>query len=181
MTALSAPGARRRDQDLRLLATPAVAALLAVLLMLSVYLGILTVLQSTAHALEQLAIDGLWVSLVAIGFGAQIGMYTYLRLVINTAKAVGATATAGTGTGTSTLGMLACCAHHLTDIAPLVGLTGASGLSGAIGFVTEWKYAFIGLGLVMNTIGSIVTLRTIRKHKAHLDASSASKLELSGI
>ncbi len=127
---------------------------------------------------EQLATDGVWVGLVAVGFGTQIGMYTYLRSVLRAAKAAGATAVTGAGTGTSTLGMLACCAHHLTDLAPLVALTGASGLSGAIGFLTEWKYAFIGLGLVMNVIGIVVTIRTLQKARAHLDAMNGSTVEM---
>ncbi len=148
--------------------------ILAALVMVGLYLGILSALQSPAHAVEQLAIDALWVGLVALGFGAQIGMYTHLRIVLHAAKAAGATAMTGAGTGTSTLGMLACCAHHLTDLAPLVALTGASGLSGAIGFFTEWKNAFIGLGLVMNVIGIVVTLRTTRQAIAHLDAMSGT-------
>ncbi len=147
---------------------PIGAGIAAGLLMVGVYLGILSILQSPGHAIEQLVSDGAWVGLVAVGFGVQMGLYSYLRLMIQAAKAVGATMMAGTGTGTSTLGMLACCAHHLTDIAPLVGLTGASSLSGAIGFFTEWKYAFIALGLVMNAIGIVVTVRTIWKSRAHL-------------
>lgn len=157
---------------------PVFVGVLAALAMVGIYLGILSVLQSPAHAFEQLVGDGVWVALVALGFGAQIGLYVYLRIMIHTAKAAGATAVTGAGTGTSTLGMLACCAHHLTDIAPLVGLTGAGGLSGAIGYFTEWKYAFIALGLVMNVIGIIVTLWTIRKSKAHLDAMTQGVAEM---
>lgn len=160
----------------RLIAIAAGAA--AALVMLGFYLGLLAVLQSLPHALEQLAADWVWVSLVAVGFGGQMGLYTYLGLVINAAKATGATAMAGTGTGTSTLGMLACCAHHLSDIGPIVGLTGASGISGAIGFLTEWKYAFIGVGLAMNAISVIVTVHTIRKRKAHVDAMIASATDM---
>jgi hypothetical protein len=157
---------------------PALAGLVAALAMVGLYLGILSALQSPAHAAEQLATDALWVGLVALGFGAQIGMFTHLRIVLRAAKAVGATAVTGAGTGASTLGMLACCAHHLTDLAPLVALTGASGLSGAIGFLTEWKYAFIVFGVGMNAVGIIVTAQTIRKHKAHLDAMIKSSAEL---
>ncbi len=146
---------------MRLFLLPVLASAIAALLMVGIYLGILSALQSPSHAVEQLAIDRVWVGLVALGFGTQIGLYAYLRLIIHAAKAAGATAVTGAGTGTSTLGMLACCAHHLTDVAPLVGLTGASGLSGAIGFFTEWKYAFIALGLVMNAVGIVVILRTI--------------------
>jgi hypothetical protein len=178
MSVISLSASTQRAKSVRLFVIPMVAGVLAALAMVSVYLGILSVLQSPSHAAEQLATDGIWVGLVALGFGTQIGMYTHLRVVIRAAKAAGATAVTGAGTGTSTLGMLACCAHHLTDIAPLLALAGASGLSGAIGFLTEWKYAFIGLGLIMNAIGIVVTKRTIRKSKAHLDAMSGSTAEM---
>ncbi len=162
--------ARSTKRDVKLLVIPVVVGILAALAMLGVYLGILSAFQSPAHAFEQLAIDRVWVGLVALGFGTQIGLYTYVRMIVHAAKATGATAMAGTGTGTSTLGMIACCAHHLTDITPLVGLMGASGLSGAVGFFTEWKYAYIALGLAMNVIGIIVTVRAIRRSIAHQDA-----------
>ncbi len=170
--------ARSTKQNVKLLVIPVVAGIIAAFAMLGVYILILTVFQDFSHAMQQAAQDWLWVGLVAVGFGTQIGLYTYLSAITHAAKAAGATAMAGAGTGTSTLGMIACCAHHLTDIAPLVGLTGAGGLSGAIGFFTEWKYAFIALGLVMNGIGIIVTLRTIRRSKAHLDAMAASAVEI---
>jgi len=118
---------------------PIIAGILAALGMLGLYLGILSVLQSFSHALEQLSTDRLWVGLVATGFGVQIGLYTYLRAIVQAAKAVGATAMTGAGTGTSTVGMLACCAHHISDVAPLLGLTGATGLSGAVTFLAEYK------------------------------------------
>ncbi|MBI5035043.1 MAG: cation transporter [Chloroflexi bacterium] len=156
---------------------PILAGSLAILAMLGFYLGILTVLQSPSHALEQLSIDIVWVGLVALGFGAQIGLYTHLRLLVHAAKLAGATAVTGAGTGTSTLGMVACCAHHLSDLAPLVALTGASSLYGAISFFNEWKYAFIALGLAMNVVGIVVTTRTIRKHKAHLSIMARQPLE----
>ncbi len=170
MSAISLPVSLPHTNNHKRFLIASVAAIVAALAMIGAYLGILSAFQSPAHAVEQLATDGPWVLLVALGFGAQMGLYTYLRVTVHAAKAAGATAMTGAGTGTSTLGMLACCAHHLTDIAPLVGLTGAGGLSGAIGFFTEWKYAFIAVGLVMNGIGIIVTVRTIRKAGAHLNA-----------
>lgn len=149
---------------------PPLVGLGGALALTGAYLGILSLLQSPSHALEQLSPDRLWVGLVAIGFGTQIGLYTYLRLIIQTMKLAGATALTGAGTGTSTLGMVACCAHHITDIAPLLGLTGASGLSGVATFLGEWKIPFILLGLIVNAIGIAVSLRTIRQQRAHLKA-----------
>jgi len=152
---------------------PIFVGILATFAMFGMYVLILTVLQDFSHAMQQAAQDWLWVGLVAVGFGTQIGFYTYLRLLVSTARVIGATVATGTGTGTSTLGMVACCAHHLTDLAPLVALTGVSGLSGAISFLNDWKYPFIALGLIVNAIGMVITIQTIRKSRAHLNATLA--------
>lgn len=165
---LGSPTAERRAPPLPTI--PILAGGLAALAMLALYVGILTLLQSFDHAVQQAAQDWSWVGLVAVGFGVQIGLYTYLRVIIRSANTIGATAMAGTGTGTSTLGMIACCAHHLTDVAPLLALTGASGLSGVIAFFSDWKYAIIAVGLVVNAIGILITVRTIRRARQHLRA-----------
>ena len=155
---------------------PIFAGILAAFAMFAMYILSLTVFQDFSHALQQARQDWLWVGLVALGFGTQIGLYTHLRLLVSAAKTVGATAATGAGTTTSTLGMVACCAHHLTDLAPLVALTGAGSLSSAISFLNDWKYAFIALGLVVNAIGIVITLRTIRKSQAHLNAMTSAAM-----
>lgn len=178
MSALSIPFfARRVEWRSKKTLLPIVAGIIASLAMIGMYLAILTLFQGWKHALDQFAADRWVVLLVAFGFGVQIGLYTYLRIQIHAAQATGATAATGVGTGTSTLGMVACCAHHLTDLAPLVALTGASGLSGAIAFLNEWKYPFIALGLIVNASGIVVTLQTIRKSRNHLNAMAASTAE----
>ncbi len=172
---LTAPAPQARWNKAILL--PILAGILAALAMFGMYVLILTVFQGFSHAMQQATQDWLWVGLVALGFGAQIGLYTYLRVILHGAKATGATVATGAGTGTSTLGMVACCAHHLTDLAPLVALTGAGGLSGAISFLNEWKYAFIALGLFVNAIGILITLRTIRRVRTHLSGMETRAAE----
>lgn len=132
------------------------------------YLVILSLAQSPSHALEQLSQDRLWVGLVALGFGIQIGLYTYLRLIIHAMQLAGATAMTGAGTTTSTVGMIACCAHHLADSAPLISLTGVSNLSGAVAFLAEWKIPFILFGLAVNALAIVMSIRMIRRERAHL-------------
>lgn len=133
-----------------------------------VYLVILSLAQSPSHALEQLSQDRFWVGLVALGFGIQVGLYAYLRLIISAMALVGATAMTGAGTTTSTLGMIACCAHHLVDVAPLLGLAGASALAPVVTFLAEWKIPFILFGLAVNVIAIVMSVRLIRRERAHL-------------
>ena len=157
-----------RNETYRRVLVPLAVGLAGAAGLVALYLSILTLLQSPEHALGQLSQDRVWVGLVALGFGAQLGLYAYLRQIIAEMTLAGASALTGVGTGTSTAGMIACCAHHLADVAPLVGLTGASGLSGVVSFFGEYRPPIILLGLVVNSAGSAWSVRTIRKQRAHL-------------
>ena len=86
--------------------------------MLAVYLGILTLIESWSHALSLLWEDAVFVGPLAAGFGVQLGLYTFTRGAL---KAAGNREGAMTGVSgsTSTATMIACCAHHLTDVLPL--------------------------------------------------------------
>jgi YHS domain-containing protein len=126
---------------------------LAVLGLLTFYLGIITLAQGWTHALEQLVEDRWFVGAIASGFGTQLGLFTYLKGLHAQAAAGGVAAS----TGASTTAMLACCAHHLADILPIVGLSGA-----AI-FLNAYKTPLLWLGILMNLIGIVYLLRKIRQ------------------
>ena len=97
-----------------------------------------------------------WIFALAGGFGLQIGLFTYLKMVIKH-KAGRATAITATSTGTSTMGMIACCAHHFTEVLPIVGL------SGAVIFLTNYQIPLIILGIIMNIAGTVYILRVLKK------------------
>jgi YHS domain-containing protein len=134
---------------------PIAFGLLAVLGLLAFYLGIITLAQGWSHALEQLADDRWFVGAIALGLGTQVGLYTYLRGLHAHAAAGGVAAS----TGTSTAAMLACCAHHLTDILPIVGVAGAAV------FLNAYKIPMLWLGIVMNLIGIVYLLRKIEQQR----------------
>lgn len=97
-----------------------------------------------------------WIFALAGGFGVQVGLFIYLKMVIKH-KVGRATAITATSTGTSGVGMIACCAHHLTEILPIVGLSGA-----AI-FLTNYQIPLIILGIIMNIVGATYMLRVLKK------------------
>lgn len=78
--------------------------------LLVLYLGIISLAQGPAHAVEQLVADAPFVVAIALGFGIQVGLFVELRS-LNRSHRAGAAVTAA-GMGTSTAAMLACCAHH---------------------------------------------------------------------
>jgi len=113
--------------------------------LLAFYLGIITLAQGWAHAVQQLADDRWFIGAISLGFGAQVGLFIYLRALHAQAAAGGVAAS----TGTSTAAMLACCAHHLADVLPIVGLSGAAILLNA------YKTPLLWLGIVMNLGGTL--------------------------
>ncbi|MFQ5611868.1 MAG: heavy-metal-associated domain-containing protein [Anaerolineae bacterium] len=125
---------------------PLFFGLLGAIGLLVLYLGLVSLAQGWTHALELLAGDAWIVGPILAGFGVQVGLYTYLKTAIH-AAARGTGALAGAGGGTSTAAMVACCAHHVTDVLPLVGL------SAAATFLAEYRIPFMLVGLVTNLMG----------------------------
>ncbi|MEW6410331.1 MAG: hypothetical protein AB1488_09530 [Nitrospirota bacterium] len=128
--------------------------------LLIIYFVILTVANSFSHALEQLSEIWYWISILVIGFGVQLGLYSYIRFNISR-KVKGATAEVATAGGISTGSMIACCAHHISDVLPIVGLSAA-----AI-FLVKYQLPFILLGIFSNLVGITIMLNIIQKHKLY--------------
>ncbi len=124
--------------------------------------------RSPGHVLELLATDWPFVAALAAGFGTQVGLYAHLRHLTQAASAA-AGATTAVGTGTSTVAMVACCAHHATDILPVLGL---SAVAGAAGFLAEWRVPLMGLGIAMNLVGIGLNLRLVRQARRRLRPGS---------
>jgi hypothetical protein len=159
MDALKAEATATRERiRYRDLVPPIIFGLLAALGLLAFYLGTITLAQGWDHAVEQLGIDRLFVGAIMAGFGTQVGLYTYLRDMHLHAASGGVAAS----TGTSTVAMLACCAHHLTDVFAVLGLSGA-----AI-FLNVYKTPLLWLGIVMNLLGIAYLLWKIRQQRRHV-------------
>ena len=120
--------------------------LLGMVGLMALYLGLVSLAEGWTHAVDLLLEDAWLVGPIMVGFGMQMGLYTYLKTVIR-AAARGTGALAGAGGGTSTAAMVACCAHHVTDVLPLLGL------SAAATFLAEYRIPFMVVGLITNLIG----------------------------
>ena len=152
---------------------PLGAGLLGAVFLTGVYLGIVSLAESPKHALELFWQDKAFVIPIILGFGTQVGLYTLLKKGLYMPEPVPAGgATTAAGGGMSTMAMVACCAHHVADVLPLVGLTAAAT------FLANWKIPFMIVGLLTNLIGIAVMIRTIlnarQQATAHLAAVEAT-------
>lgn len=151
---------------------PIAGGLLGAAGLTALYLGIVTLAESWSHALELFRQDAPFVVPIILGFGVQVGLFVYLKRGLHLPDGTRAAgALTGAGTGTSTLAMVACCAHHVTDVLPLMGL------SAAAVFLAEYKVWFMSVGLVTNLIGIGLMLRMLgrerRRALARLQAQEA--------
>ena len=138
-------------------------------ILLGLYLAIISLAQGVDHAFSQLASDAGFVGLIAAGFGTQVALFAELRAVDRHHRAAAAVTAAGTGT--STAAMLACCAHHLVDLLPLVGL------SAAAVFLNAYRTPLFLVGIGMNVIGIVVIARQLQRARracAVVDAATST-------
>jgi len=101
---------------------------------------------------------------IIIGFGIQIGLFVYVK---NCGRQDHGVAMSGTSGAVSGSAMIACCAHHLADVLPILGISGA-----AI-FLTQYQKPFLVLGLSINLLGIAYMINLLQKQNtmpAHNDS-----------
>lgn len=156
----------------RRLLYPGTTGVAGALMLFAVYLGLVSWAESPSHALTQFWQDRWLVLPILTGFGFQVALYTVLkkRLFMPMATPGPSGRLMGASGGTSTVAMVACCAHHVTDVLPVLGL------SAAATFLAQYRTTFMGIGLAMNLIGIMfmlgILLRERRRALSRLEAAT---------
>ncbi len=116
---------------------------LGTLALLAFYFGVVSLVSGWNFALEQFRDNWGWIVGLAVGFGIQIGLFTYVRAFH---KKISGGTVAATG-ATSGVAMISCCAHYLVNIVPVIGI---SGLATVIG---QYQTEIFLVGLLANLAG----------------------------
>lgn len=127
--------------------------LAAALVLLAFYGAVLALFGGVSHLGDQLIQDGPWVVILSAGFGLQAALLFELRRRGRLDAQSGSAA--GAGGGASAGAMVACCAHHATDLLPLLGA------SGAATFLTAYRTPLMLVGVVVTAIGITLSLRRL--------------------
>ncbi len=121
--------------------------------LLGVYFGIITLISGWTFALGQFAQFWYFVVSLAVGFGAQIGLYTYLKYAVHKSNSSGKVlAVSG---ATSTGAMISCCAHYLVNILPIIGV------AGFVSIISQYQIELFWIGLAFNIAGIIYIGRKV--------------------
>lgn len=133
---------------------PVGVGLLGSIFLTGIYFGIVSWAESPQHALDLFQQERWIVIPIIVGFGVQVALYTVLKkgLFLPITSMGSSGAMTGAGGATSTMAMVACCAHHVTDVLPILGLTAAAT------FLADYQEAFMFVGLGTTITGIIVML-----------------------
>lgn len=140
---------------------PLGAGLVGAGLLTLIYFGIVSWAESPQHAVELFWEDRWIVFPIILGFGVQAALYTILkkRLFVPVTVNGPSGALTGAGGGMSTVAMVACCAHHVTDVLPILGLTAAAT------FLAEYRTAFMLIGLSTTILGILYMVSVLVKER----------------
>lgn len=137
---------------------PVINGILASLSLLLVYVAVMMIAtRSWSTTISQFRGLWYWIMALSLGFGIQVGLYSKLKILISNPKHLNQPGmmTAASG-GTSTIGMIACCAHHLSEVLPIIGL------SGFAVFLVRYQTPLIVLGVAMNLLGTCLIWKKIK-------------------
>lgn len=137
-------------------------SLIATFSLLLLYFLIVSLVSGFKFALSQFGSYWYFLISLAVGFGIQIGLYSYLKQLVKMGGAtMGGKTVAVTGT-TSTLAMISCCAHYLVNIVPILGI------AGALTIIAQYQIEIFWVGLTFNILGIAFISNKIIKFKKHL-------------
>lgn len=125
--------------------------ILAGIALLAFYLTVVSIFQGIEFAIFSLRGSWYWLFALAIGFGTQIGLYTSIKHT----RALNAEVAASGGLSGGS--MVACCAHFILNIIPIIGF------SAVATFLVFYQKFFIGLGIVANLVGIFILIKHKRK------------------
>lgn len=109
---------------------------------------------SWGHLRDQAGADWAYLLFIVAGFGTQVALLVELKARHRMDPA--AMTASGAGAGASTVGMVACCAHHIADLLPILGATGAAT------FLTEQRVPVMIAGITITAIGVAIAARRLR-------------------
>jgi len=134
--------------------------------LISIYFIIVSLANSVSHAITEFWDLWYWITALVVGFGIQVGLFAHMRQTIKLKEQLkGATTSMAAGAGVSTASMIACCAHHVSDVLPILGL------SAAAAFLTQYQLVFIIVGIISNILGITYMLSIITKHRLYFDSN----------
>lgn len=142
----------------QLLSQSALFGIGAATILLGFYFSVLTFISGWEFAKFQFFTYWYFIIALAAGFGIQVGLYSYLKNIVQHQSGSGKiVAVSGT---TSTVAMVSCCFHYLVNLLPILGI------AGFITLISQYQVQLFWVGLVANLLGIVYMLNRIQKFRS---------------
>ena len=128
--------------------------ILAATALLSIYFITVSLVSGWSELIFQFSSFWYFIITLALLFGIQVSLYTYLKNILKKRAPSHILAVSGS---TSTAAMISCCAHYLVNFVPLLGTIGI------ITLITQYQIQLFWLGLLFNFGGLFYLLFQINK------------------
>ncbi|HIH19908.1 TPA: hypothetical protein HA244_01430 [Candidatus Micrarchaeota archaeon] len=139
---------------------PVLAGALGGLFLLAIFFGLMLLTNPLSMALVEFKRLLPWIAALVTGFSIQVYLYAFLKKSILEKAALNkATTGLAASGGMSTGAMVACCAHHFTDVLPFLGFAAAAA------FLSQYQEVFLLIGVLSNAIGIIMMLGVFKRMK----------------
>ena len=125
----------------------------AAAILIVIYFIIVSLVSGWNFAQDQFSQFWYFIITLALGFGIQVGLYSYLKTMI---KTVSPRVVVATGV-TSTAAMISCCAHYLVNILPILGMVGI------ITVISQYQVQLFWVGLLFNFAGIAYMVNKVYK------------------
>ena len=118
------------------------------------YILLFAITGDPKHPFNQFTLLQPWMSFLIVGFGIQFGLFWLIRkgYHFSLREKHDVQLATGTSTGVTGAAMVACCAHHIVDLLPILGF------SAAALFLSEYQEQLLIFGVVANVIGIVMML-----------------------
>lgn len=131
--------------------------IIASTILLLLYITIVSLVSGWDFTLDQFSKFWYYILSLALGFGIQVSLYSYLKNAIKNNVSLKVLAVSGT---TSTAAMISCCAHYLVNLLPLLGTVGI------ITLISSYQVQFFWVGIAFNLFGILYMTNRVLKFKA---------------
>ncbi len=137
-------------------------SVIAVLIVVAINFLVLYSLNFPSMAIFQLKKYAWLLIPLVLGFGIQIGLYTYLKH-LNVVCGI-TTATSG---GVSSISMILCCSHYLVNFLPFISLAFAT-------FLTRYTFYILLFGVASNIFGIVIMLNEVYRLRNEKEVKNES-------
>jgi hypothetical protein len=141
-------------------------------LLVGLYGATLAVANSPAYLVEEFLRLWFWIAPLVLGFSLQVGLFVYARAAARAGRARAPAHGIVASGGATTVSMVACCAHHIADVLPVIGLAGAATL------LATYQGVLLLVGVLSNLVGIIYVLGLLREHGLYPSRASLLSLAL---